>query len=282
MSVRYSRGWRFGVLLGAALLVVGLGFAPLAQAAIAAPVEQTASGVVVNASVLNVRSGPGVAFPVIARINRGAVFTVIGRNADASWLQILLAGNVQGWVNSRYVQVTSFDVPITQPITTASAVVTASFLNIRSGPSAGFSILGTMSGGDVVTMVSRTPDSRWIEIIARGGIQGWVNSRFLRPNIPFASLPISGQGGGGVPIPQPQPQPPSFTGIVTVPLNVRSGPGVHFGVITQVAPGQSILLLGRNSFGTWLLIQAPNGFTGWVNANYVLSTTPFANLPVRF
>jgi hypothetical protein len=46
---------------------------------------------------VNIRSGPGLTYTVISRLNKGQTATVLGRNADASWWLIEI-NTVRGWV----------------------------------------------------------------------------------------------------------------------------------------------------------------------------------------
>jgi uncharacterized protein YraI len=57
----------------------------------------------VNTGALNIRSGPAATFTVVTSVQRGAIMNLIGRNADASWVQVRLSSGLQGWVNSRYI-----------------------------------------------------------------------------------------------------------------------------------------------------------------------------------
>lgn len=102
----------------------------------------------------------------------------------------------------------------TQPtgITGNRAVVNTGNLNIRSGPSAGYSVVATVRGGTELAVVGRTRDGVWFYVTGSFG-DGWLNSQFVLfrgnyPSIPVISpdsLPaIStssnaslGQGGGG-------------------------------------------------------------------------------------
>ncbi|MCS7070713.1 MAG: SH3 domain-containing protein [Anaerolinea sp.] len=248
---------------------------------------QSGTGVIVNASILNVRSGPGAGFSEIARVNAGAVVTVFVRNTDASWVQVQLASGVTGWVNARYVAV-NIDLnslPVTGGTSLYTAVVTGAFrLNVRSGPGAGFGILATISRGDTVTLIARTADSSWVEVSLANGVRGWINASFLTPSIPFGALPIAGTVIVPTPIPPPSgptPGPITASGIVTAGrLNVRVLPSAASGIVTTISQGSPVALYGRNAAGNWLLVQVPGGLTGWVNASYILSNYPLQLLPV--
>jgi len=81
--------------------------------------------------------------------------------------------------------------------------------------------------------------------------------------------------------PPPPPPPPEATGYVTVyKLNVRSGPGLNYGIKGWVYRGQQVRLLCRDGAATWLKMEAPVNFQGWVYARYIRSNTPIMDLPV--
>jgi hypothetical protein len=69
-------------------------------------------GVVINASVLNVRSGPGTEYPVIGRLTSCEKVALTGyRNQEGTWVMIWLTPGVAGWVNASYMQL---GVPMSQ------------------------------------------------------------------------------------------------------------------------------------------------------------------------
>ncbi len=52
-------------------------------------------------------------------------------------------------------------------------------------------------------------------------------------------------------------------------LNVRSGPGTEHPVIASIAKDTLVVLEGRNSLLSWMLVRAPDGTRGWVSASYL-------------
>ena len=54
---------------------------------------------------LNVRSGPGTAYSIVAKAMPGESYPVIGRSADGAWLQISRGGGETGWVSAAYLQI---------------------------------------------------------------------------------------------------------------------------------------------------------------------------------
>jgi uncharacterized protein YraI len=198
------------VLLFVALLASAVG--ALAQAQYAAPIA------VVNTGNLNVRSGPGPQFSVITTVPGGAQLPVLGFNEDASWYLVTSpAGN--GWVYAsftvprgdfRFVPVLTVQslegatvsngtlslpgangtvaapVPELDP---GRVVVNTGNLNVRSGPGAQFSILGSVPGGTTLPVDGTTPDQAWFLVDSPFG-PGWVDGGFVVFRGSIASVPI--------------------------------------------------------------------------------------------
>jgi N-acetylmuramoyl-L-alanine amidase len=75
-------------------------------------------------------------------------------------------------------------------------------------------------------------------------------------------------------------QAPSGT-VNTGALNIRSGPGVNYNVITFVYRNTVLTLLARNADASWVKVMTTTGVQGWVNARYVLTPYPLANLLIE-
>ena len=235
---------------------------------------------IVNASRVNMRTGPGVGYPVVTVLGTGQQVTVIGQNADRSWLQVQLWNGVSGWVNARYVW-TGASVPVTQPTGVSNGVVRAIHLNIRNGPGANFEVVGQLGWGAGVSLIGRNLDSTWVQIQVPGGVSGWVSARYLIANVQVASLPVASYTGITPSLPQPV-STGGKTGQVTAnSLNMRLGPGFGYGYFDRLAYGETVSLIGRDYSGAWLLIQRANGKTGWVYTGYIYTTYPIYSLAVR-
>jgi uncharacterized protein YraI len=99
--------------------------------------------------------------------------------------------------------------------------VTASVLNVRSGPGTGYRILGTVRSGQVY--VSTQAASGWQKVYWRGG-QGWTSGAYLST--------VSGARAVRVKVND---------------LNVRTGPGTGYGVVGQIQQGQVYATAGTQS-----------------------------------
>ena len=111
------------------------------------------------------------------------------------------------------------------------------------------------------------------------GTQGWVSATYLASNLkPFTFLPL---WDGTPPEKDGQSGLPLATVVNAYHLNVRQGPGVNYGVATTINRGQQVALAGyRNENATWVKVKLIDGTQGWVNAYYINSTYPLANLVV--
>jgi len=62
-------------------------------------------------------------------------------------------------------------------------------------------------------------------------------------------------------------------------VNVRSGPGISYGLVGQLNANIPMPVAGRNADGTWWQIQLNDGALGWVDTSVVQITNP-ASAPV--
>lgn len=74
----------------------------------------------------------------------------------------------------------------------------------------------------------------------------------------------------------------SFTATITADrLNVRSGPGVQYGVISKLTSGAQVKVTSQAETGDWLRIALDSGAEGWIAAAYVTRLDgDSSNLPV--
>lgn len=303
MKAKLSKKYFFvmAIFLVASFMLSGQVFASETEAQVTAPAT-------VNTGALNVRSGPGIEYGTVDVVYQGQTVTMLGRNADASWIYIRTPNNVDGWVNINYLSFTinPFDLPTigTQPPTFPTAtstpqavnpiaiygVVNTGALNVRSGPSPQFSRVDTVYFGDTIFLSGRNADGSWVFGTTPNNINGWMNSRYLTLTSPVSMLPVIDNSVPTVPItpiatvPGVTPVPtaiPTNTAVVTSgSLNVRAGAGVGYSRVTVLSNADLVLLVGRNLDSTWLLISNYSGQQGWVNAKYLATTTNVATLPV--
>ncbi len=270
-------------LLLLAIMLIGLALPSAAQ------VPQPADAVV-NTPFLNMRVAPDPTSARIAVLPAGTPMRLVARDAAGRWVQGVLNTGVSGWVNASFllvfVNINALPIGIPSqvvppPPLTGLATVNTGAQNVRSGPGANFSIIDRLRRGDVVTLVGRNGDARWVQVVTSSGVNGWMSARYLLPNIAIVNLPVTNPTGVTPGFVEPVPSG-GTAGIVTASaLNVRLGPGVHFRSIARLTRGTGVNLSGRNVAGNWLLVQLADGRTGWVNASFISTGFPISSLPVR-
>jgi uncharacterized protein YraI len=149
---------------------------------------------------VNVRSLPTTTgSTVIAKINPGESYTVMGRTDDSTWWQISVNGQL-GWVFSNYVNTyNTANVPITyranaaQTANTGYTVTATTNLIIRSGPGTSFALLGNLLNGRSAAVVGRNTRSTWYQI-NYNGVVGWVTASGvqLQGSATTSPIPITG------------------------------------------------------------------------------------------
>ena len=124
-------------------------------------------------------------------------------------LQMRTADDALAVIMKRKV-VVDLPAPKPTPKTPTGRVVGAQTLNIRSGPSTAFPVIGAARAGDEGEIVGRSADARWWAVSAPalpGGI-GWVSADFVlatnAENVPVIASP-----------PPPTPRPPTPTPVPT-------------------------------------------------------------------
>lgn len=130
--------------------------------------------VITNGLPLNVRSGPGLNYPVIGSLPNGTSFSTSGRYSNG-WVQVASGG----WVSTDYTVAASVGGGGGgggggAPGGTSGVVATnGSGLNIRSGPGLGYPVVGSLSNGAAVTITSSSDG--WLQLASGGWVDGyWV------------------------------------------------------------------------------------------------------------
>lgn len=100
--------------------------------------------------------------------------------------------------------------------------------------------------------------------------------------IATAEIPTQEPSSTPEPSKTPQPTPTSQVkaSVLNAGVNVRSGPGTNFNLVSGLVQNDLADVIGRNSDSTWLEIITPKGIKGWVSASVVSITGATNGLPV--
>jgi uncharacterized protein YraI len=108
---------------------------------------QGSAKAVINGPLVNVRSGPGTDFEIVATVERGAEFDIVGISPDRSWWQICCVNGAQAWVTSEFVDTLGLvdSVPVAggapaEQATPSSAAAAQPAATAASAPAAAFDL----------------------------------------------------------------------------------------------------------------------------------------------
>jgi uncharacterized protein YgiM (DUF1202 family) len=154
--------------------------------------------------------------------------------------------------------------------TLGASVANASYLNIRSGPGAWYSIVGRLTRNQGIVLIGRTADNAWVQVQGYG--PQWVNARYLAIQGDINALAVTTEV---------QPNNPQFNAVIVNAwvINVRSGPGIGFASVGRVTKDQQVTLVGRSSDFAWVQLAADS--PQWINSQFAYITNgSLRGLPV--
>jgi len=218
--------------------------------------------------------------------DNGVIYEILeGTSSEgAVWYRIAIAPDVTGWVEADKVRLRPFGCQFT--------VVR---FNKEMGPTIGPDGSGNLDGsvpypGDSEAYLLDAQDGFYkVEMI--DGNVGWVESgsttirgetfsefcssgRFQRSNVNADGTTDTGETRSSM---------PRFDGptivINTGFLNIRSGPGAQYTVVSTLAGGTEVEAVGLAPDGVWYLVEGTFG-RGWMNIEFGLFRGDGSNLPV--
>ncbi|PGB69959.1 SH3 domain-containing protein [Bacillus toyonensis] len=130
----------------------------------------------INATSLRVRSAANTSSSVLGTLKNGEKVTVLGK--ANGWAKISYQGK-EGYVSLEFITIGKDSIDPTNPgqVTEERAVVNASLLNVRKGPSTGAAAVGHLKNGETVTIIGK--ENGWAKIRFNGG-EGYVSLQFLK------------------------------------------------------------------------------------------------------
>ncbi|MDB0440529.1 ligand-binding protein SH3 [Clostridioides difficile] len=143
-------------------------------------------------------------------------------------------------------------------------VVTASALNIRSGPSADCDKVAKLYKGKTVEILEKS--NGWYKVRVSNSVVGWGSAKYIstsgssgstsnQNNSTSSGTAISGNGKVNV----------------SSRLNIRSGAGTNYSLVGKANNGEVVKLLEQSN--GWYKIKLSNGVTGWASSQYISKTS---------
>ena len=204
---------------------------------------------IVTGEILNLREGPGLSYPILAKLKEGDTLSVIEKAGE--WIHVK-AGNKEGWVASWL----TASKPDTEETKTPKLIISqVDHLNIRSEPSLSATVLAQLSSGDEAKFIKSQND--WIQI-QFGTITGWVSASYVTikdvSQSTTAEPPSSSSFGGS-----------SFT-ITVDAVNVRKKADLTSKKIGVAYNGEQFKVLDQ--INNWVQIQYKDKTKGWIYSFY--------------
>ncbi len=221
-----------------------------------------------------IRSGPGLDYTRIGRVDAEEEITLTGQNTGSmSWLRLKRSGR-EGWI-AGYTLPLDTDlselsqarprnaISITRPVK-HQTVLALRTVNVRAEPSNQSELITQLKDGDEVVVLGRSDErTSWLRLDLEG-IEGWVAYFTVTLNGQADELPILDQATGiDADLLNDVPNG-SVTAQIFRAINVRSGPGMEYDPIGQLHEGDVVSVTGRSDTGNnWLLIEFEDS-EGWV------------------
>jgi N-acetylmuramoyl-L-alanine amidase len=202
----------------------------------------------VQATVLNVRSGPDTSFNTIGKLYKGEGIDIL--EVKDGWYKIGLKQNF-GWVAGDYIDQSVADESKTIDETSKGkkkqVQVATSTLNVRSSSALDSDVMDQLSKGALVDVIGE--DGDWLEI-SHNGKKGWI-AKWLVTDV---TLQVTNQ--------------PKVT-ILNDGTNLRNGPATSFGIVTRANQGDSFNVVATE--GDWFQVLLEDGSKAYI-AGWIVST----------
>ena len=150
---------------------------------------------------------------------------------------------------------------------TEVAVQPGVVINVRSGPSTEYRVIGSLGAGVFAPVLGKSLDDQWWHIRYYGKL-GWVSAEYAQPV--GAPEDVVAEAGA-----------------ITVPevsvgrgdlVNVRSGPGTGYDILGRLSGGQRAGIIGKSDNDEWWQIRY-GGQPAWVSARYVRAIGDVRTVP---
>ena len=251
-----------------------------------------------------VRQGPGEMYPAYGTAQPGQTALVIGKSQDSSYWVVRVDPKVIpagfAWVQASLVQAKNTgDVPVVAapaapagtvlppPASNMPTATATTAVNLRSGPSTDYPVLGVAQAGQTTEITGVSQDGGWWQIrvptsISPDGL-AWVSGAYVVA-YNTAGVPVVAAPPPPPPVVTPPPPNNNPTGtwvITTEPLNVRAGPGNEYPSYGKIPAGVPLQVTGKVDNWLSVLMPAVPGGIGWVSGNYVVPYTGAVATPYQ-
>lgn len=200
--------------------------------------------IIINTKSLNVRSGPGLTYPVTGSMKKGERAEVLSTSGD--WHEIRF-GSGKGWIASWLVVSEEAKEPASKTV-----ISKVGALNIRTGPSLSAAVIGQMNAGEAAVMTGR--QGEWASIV-KNGLDGWVHTDYI------TEIHQSENGQAGT-VSKPEANNQDQFTVLVDALNVRKAPDLSSKKVGLIRKGEAYQV--EEIDGNWVRLTLGKKSSGWV------------------
>lgn len=214
------------------------------------------TNIIVEASTVNVRLGPGLGYDILTQVQGGSMVNVL--DEENEWYKVRLDDGRIGWVASWLINNT--EVAASQNLV---ATITEYSVNLRAENNEQAEVIGSAEAGEVFTLLYE--ENGWSQIHYNNQT-AWVLSELV--TITAGTLPNENTTDTTEQVATPTSQ--DSVVVLQDNVNVRSGPTLQDGVI-EVANAGAVYAF-QNNIGDFVEVLTNNGETGYI-ANWLVESS---------
>ena len=226
----------------------------------------------VSASDVNLRTGPGAEYDVVATLTPDTAMTVTGGEVNA-FIPVKVDG-MFGWVATDWVQRGPLNLAQTASPSQPGTATAIQDVELRDAPQDDGAALATIPTVAAVTLTGEAQDG-FLRVVYNGQ-EGWADAAYLEvadatlgavaQQAQVAEAPAQAENTALAPVSNPD-SAVGAEAIATNNVNLRSQPGATAPILSVVPAGSPVTLTGSQANG-YLNVRAA-GQAGWIDNRYL-------------
>ena len=226
---------------------------------------------------VNLRQGPGTSYAIVGKATAGDQLMVTETKKDSTYHW---GKTHRGWICLQYTNFDAVYAPKPETPDNSKAVMgtvkVSTQLRVRSGPSTGYDVVGSLKNGDRVTILEQKNAGamQWGRINT-----GWISMDYVeldpvaeppQETVPPTTVPPATEPPVTTPPATEPPTQQTWTGTVKVtgtPLRIRSGPSTSTKILGYLSNGTKVAVKEKVTTGTMVWGKIDKG---WISLDYVV------------
>ncbi|MBW3632118.1 MAG: SH3 domain-containing protein [Chloroflexi bacterium] len=226
----------------------------------------------ISASDVNLRTGPGADYAVVATLPPNTEMTVTGAEL-AAFLPVKVDGQF-GWVASEWVERGAISLEQTAEPSQAGTATTLGAIELRDAPTAEAAAMGTIPSVAIVTLTGEAQDG-FLRVVYDGQ-EGWADASYLEVAdmssgtalLQATEAPVQSEATALAPAPASNAEATvGAEAIATNNVNLRSQPSATAPILSIVPAGSPVTLTGSQANG-YVNVRI-SGQAGWIDGRYL-------------